>query len=126
MRSSFKKFLVSFDDFGHKQPLTYRGSETFQTLAGAVCTVVTRVLSFAILVYYTIEMFEKKNPQVESYRLPVVEAEMRETGEVSLRDVNFYFGVYTFWDGRYQDVPPEVGRIKALAQSFRFDENGVF
>ena len=47
--------------------------------------------------YYTIEMFEKKDPQVESYRLPVVEAEMRETGEVSLLDADFYFGVFTHW-----------------------------
>ena len=47
--------------------------------------------------YYTIEMFEKKDPQVESYTLPVVEAEMRETGEVSLSDVDFYFGVMTSW-----------------------------
>ena len=95
MPSSLNKFFVSFDDFGHKQPLTYKGSETFQTHAGAVCTIVTRFLSFAILVYYTIEMFSKKDPQVESYRLPVVEAEMRETGEVSLTDVDFYFGVAT-------------------------------
>ena len=65
--------------------------------------------------YYTIEMFEKKNPQVESYRIPVVEAEMKETGEVSLLDVDFYFGVTTFWGGKYQDVPPEVGSIKAYA-----------
>ena len=95
MRSSLNKLLVSFDDFGHKQPLTYRGSETFQTHAGAACTIVTRILSFVILVYYTIEMFEKKDPKVESYRLPVVEAEMIETGEVSLTDADFYFGVIT-------------------------------
>ena len=95
MRSTFNKFFVSFDDFGHKQPLTYRGSETFQTNAGAVCTIVTRILSLAILVYYSIEMFKKRNPQVESYRLPVVEAEMREIGEVSLADIDFYFGVTT-------------------------------
>ena len=76
---------------------------------------ITRVLSFAILMYYTTEMFEKKNPQVESYRLPVVEAEMKETGELSLADVDFYFGVFTYWGGRFQDVPPEVGRVKAVA-----------
>ena len=47
--------------------------------------------------YYTIEMFEKKDPKVESYRLPVVEAEMRETGELSLTDADFYFGFITKW-----------------------------
>ena len=29
MPFSFRNFFVSLDDFGHKQPLTYRGSETF-------------------------------------------------------------------------------------------------
>ena len=75
--------------------------------------------------YYTVEIFEKKNPQVESYRLPVVEAEMRETGEVSLTEADFYFGVYTNWGYRYQDVPPEIGRVKAEAQSLWLNENGV-
>ena len=51
--------------------------------------------------YYTIEMFEKKDPQVESYRLPVVEAEMRETGELSLKDAGFYFGIATRWGGKF-------------------------
>ena len=40
---------------------------------------------------------------------------MRETGEVSLTDVDFYFGVATQWGGKFQDVPPEVGRVKAVA-----------
>ena len=29
MPFSLRNFFVSFDDFGHMQPLTYRGSETF-------------------------------------------------------------------------------------------------
>lgn len=117
----FNKFFISFDDFGHKQPLTYRGSETFQTRLGAICTIITRVLSLFVFAYYFNEMIKKQNPQVESYLLPIAEDEMEDTGEINLADIGFYFGIETLIDYKPKDIPPEVGRVKAEVIIITYD-----
>ena len=69
-------------------------------------------------------MFEKKQPQVESYRLQVVEAQMKVTGFLSLTDIDFYSVVYNSWGGKLQEIPPEVSSITARAQMITYDEEG--
>ena len=95
MAGSLSRFLLSLDDYGHKQNLTYRGSETFPTMIGAGCTVVTRILTVLIFIFYFIELIEKAEPQIQSYRIPVPEEERIETGDVNLGEIDFYLGLGT-------------------------------
>ena len=70
-------------------------------------------------------MIEKKDPKIKSYRNPFPQEEMREISNVNFLDIDFYFGVVVNWGQKIQDIPSEVGRIRAEAWIHSYDENGV-
>lgn len=44
VKSSFKKFLVNLDIFGQPITVLYKGSDTYKTKIGALCTILVTVL----------------------------------------------------------------------------------
>ena len=64
MRFSLMRLLVSMDDFGHRQFLTYKGRETFQTRLGGICTLLIKISTLACFLYYMRQLNQMEEPEV--------------------------------------------------------------
>ena len=52
--SKLEQFLVSQDIYGHAVGVNYRGSSSFQTRMGALCTFVTYLLMLTYIINLTV------------------------------------------------------------------------
>ena len=70
-KSSFVKFLVNRDVFGQPITVLYKGSQTYKTKIGALCTVLVTVLVLVNTVMlaegYISQSRQAENGQVISY-----------------------------------------------------------
>ena len=120
MRFSLVRLLVAMDDFGHKQPLTYKGSETFQTYVGAIISLAIEIFTLVTFVLYTKSMVLMEEPEVQNYTVPLTKQEIDETGDVNLAEEDFYVVIYHNINGMQKEIPPEVGRFYAFSEEAGF------
>lgn len=78
MAQKLGKFLKSLDIFGYPIGVHYKGSDTYQTRLGAVCTFLAYVLmafnSFTMTTEFLNHTFQEEKQQsmlVDSYKTPV-------------------------------------------------------
>ena len=104
--SKLTKFLVDKDAFGHVVGLNYRGSETYQTKIGALCTLTTLVL----IIFNTVTL---STAFVDGSR----QDEKAQSTTFNLFDSDTYnFEENGFEVAMYVDPPidPRIGRLKVI------------
>ena len=106
---SFWRFLRTFDAFGHKQQLTYRGQESYQTHFGAACSIFVLTVTFGQLILYIQGMLEMTDPVITVYEQPITSDEVEEHGQVNFAEHDFYFGAYLTVEGVTTYVPRDIG-----------------
>ena len=110
MKFALSRFLISFDIFGHRPELTYKGLESYGTAAGGIASLVVKVSTLISFFFYVDKMINMKDPNVTSYELDLTEEEREKTGAVNFADKNFFLSIYPLINEKYvKDVPPEVG-----------------
>ena len=65
MRFALLRLLRQFDEFGHRQPLTYRGAESYQTLTGGVASIAITLLTTIMFAIELISMSEMESPAIQ-------------------------------------------------------------
>lgn len=65
----FIEFLKSFDGYGHPVGVHYKGSGTYQTKLGCLCTLVTYCLILVNLVTQTTKFYDGSNLEINSTTL---------------------------------------------------------
>ena len=114
MKFALSRFLISFDIFGHRPELTYKGLESYGTSAGGFASLVVKVSTLISFFFYVDKMINMKDPKVTSYELDLTEEEKMKNGAVNFADKNFFLSIYPVINGEYvKEVPPEVGHFFA-------------
>ena len=118
MKFALTRLLISFDIFGHRPELTYKGLESYGTAAGGFASLVVKVSTLISFFFYVDKMINMKDPNVTSYELDLTEEEKMKNGAINLADKNFFLGVSPLINGLYvEKVPPEVGELYAEIDS---------
>ena len=89
----FFRLLLKLDHLGHKFSLNYKGEETYQTLIGALLTIVSMVLVGILLVLKATEVIDMKDPTVQVYSRSIYKKEVDSLNEINLGEHHFNFGV---------------------------------
>ena len=75
MRMGFRDFLLARDDLGTPFSVTYKGSDTFPTIIGSLCTLGVKALVISQCIMLFISMVEMQEPMIRSYERPVYRTE---------------------------------------------------
>ena len=87
------KMLRSFDDFGHKIHVSYKGKESYQTFCGGFFTIVSRIIVLIAIIKAAEEVILMKEPQINSIeRFQSIE-DRDSIGEIRLSDLNYFIGI---------------------------------
>ena len=122
MKFALSRFLISFDIFGHRPELTYKGLESYGTAAGGIASLAVKVATLISFFFYVDKMINMKDPNVTSYELDITEEEKSKIGAVNFADKNFFLGFSLMINYEYvEKVPPEVGHLNAV-----FEHNEQF
>ena len=125
MKFALSRFLISFDIFGHRPELTYKGLESYGTAAGGIASLAVKVATLISFIYYVDKMIKMKDPNVTSYELDLTEEEKMKNGAVNLADKDFFLGISPMINEVYvEKVPPEVGKFFAEVESNERFEDG--
>ena len=90
---ALSRFLISFDIFGHRPELIYKGLESYGTAAGGIVSLFVKVATLITFFYYVDKMINMKDPKVTSYELDLTEEERMKNGAINFADRNFFLSI---------------------------------
>ena len=108
MAFSLRKAIRLFDDFGHSIKMTYKGSETYQSLMGGVISIAVMTFTMAMVISKLEQVVLMTDPIITSFPRALTDSDREELGELRFTDTHFNIGY------RLGNLPPEVGRFVAL------------
>ena len=106
-KSSLMKFLVNRDIFGQPISVLYKGSDTYKTKLGAICTILTSVLVLVNTIMLT-EGFINHTQQTESTQ--TVQFDQLTAGKFYLEENQVYFRLAIFGVA----IPKETGSFRIV------------
>ena len=121
MRFSLPGMLASFDSFGHRPKLTYKGKEMHKTYFGGFCSLGVKVMTLILLAVALNESVSMDDPGITSFARPLSKQEKHDLGPVNFADRHYSTALLAFINGKFAQVPPEVGRLAAYAEYRSFD-----
>ena len=89
-------FLLSRDELSHPVTMNYRGSDVIPTKLGATMSVGIKILVLIYLVQAFNEVFEMRQPTIESYTRPLYDEELDEFGDMNFVDYAFTVGIFLY------------------------------
>ena len=112
---SISRLFAGLDDFGHRYPLTYKGSDSYQTAMGGMASALIKVLTLTMIVVYFKSMWLMEDPEIISFSRPLSKQEKDELGPINFGEQGFYLGVVTYVNAVPAHIPPEVGKLASYA-----------
>ena len=116
------RFFQEQDDFGTPLSLSYKGAETFQTRGGGFISILIKVLTVIMIFVQTKSMLGMEDPTITRLALPLSEQEKLDLGELYFADHDFFLGVTSIINSKFQEIPPEVGKLTARSAKIQLDE----
>ena len=97
--------MVSRDQYGHPISINYRGSDSYQTKLGALCTLATQIL---ILIYTINLVIGFRNNSLQEEKTQTTTVDLFDTDDYNFKE--YHTGmVILVWP----PIPPQIGYIKA-------------
>ena len=89
MRFSLMRQLATFDDFGHRPQLMYKGAESHQTSLGGVCSCVVKIMTLIMIFMAGKSLLLMEDPDIISFSRPMSKEERDALGPINFADYGF-------------------------------------
>ena len=89
---SLRRAIRQFDDFGHPIHLTYKGSETYQSLLGGIISIAVMSFTLAMIITKLEAVVLMTDPIITSFPLTLTQSDREDLGELRFIDTHFNLG----------------------------------